>query len=198
MNSHEHKTFLLHGVTGSGKTQLYLRATAKCISQDKTAIILVPEIILTDQIVRRFVETFGDEVVVFHSKLTVQQRNNNWERLRRKDSHIIIGARSAVFAPAEDIGLIVVDEEHDTSYKQEDMVRYHARNVALWRGEAHDCPVILGSATPAITSYYKAKQGEYHLLELLHRIFEQPMPKVTIVDMKEEILQGNYSVFLTL
>lgn len=167
MNSHEHKTFLLHGVTGSGKTQLYLRATAKCISQDKTAIILVPEIILTDQIVRRFVETFGDEVVVFHSKLTVQQRNNNWERLRRKDSHIIIGARSAVFAPAEDIGLIVVDEEHDTSYKQEDMVRYHARNVALWRGEAHNCPVILGSATPAITSYYKAKQGEYHCLSYL-------------------------------
>ena len=161
MNSHEHKTFLLHGVTGSGKTQLYLRATARCISQDKTAIILVPEIILTDQIVRRFVETFGDEVVVFHSKLTVQQRNNNWERLRRKDSHIIIGARSAVFAPAEDIGLIVVDEEHDTS----------------------------------VTSYYKAKQGEYHLLELPNRIFEQPMPKVTIVDMKEEILHGNYSVF---
>lgn len=195
MNSHQHKTFLLHGVTGSGKTQLYLKATARCISQDKTAIILVPEIILTDQIVRRFVETFGDEVVVFHSKLTVQQRNNNWERLRRKDSHIIIGARSAVFAPAEDIGLIVVDEEHDTSYKQEDMVRYHARNVALWRGEAHGCPVILGSATPAVTSYYKAKQGEYHLLELPHRIFEQPMPKVTIVDMKEEILHGNYSVF---
>lgn len=195
MNSHEHKTFLLHGVTGSGKTQLYLRATARCISQDKTAIILVPEIILTDQIVRRFVETFGDEVVVFHSKLTVQQRNNNWERLRRKDSHIIIGARSAVFAPAEDIGLIVVDEEHDPSYKQEDMVRYHARNVALWRAEAHGCPVILGSATPSVTSYYKAKQGEYHLLELPNRIFEQPMPKVTIVDMKEEILHGNYSVF---
>ena len=195
MNTHQHKTFLLHGVTGSGKTQLYLKATAKCIRQDKTAIILVPEIILTDQIVRRFVETFGDEVVVFHSKLTVQQRNNNWERLRRKDSHIIIGARSAVFAPAEDIGLIVVDEEHDTSYKQEDMVRYHARNVALWRGEAHGCPVILGSATPSVTSYYKAKQGEYHLLELPHRIFEQPMPKVTIVDMKEEILHGNYSVF---
>ncbi|MBS5188496.1 MAG: primosomal protein N' [Veillonella sp.] len=167
MNSHEHKTFLLHGVTGSGKTQLYLRATAKCISQDKTAIILVPEIILTDQIVRRC----------------------------RKDSHIIIGARSAVFAPAEDIGLIVVDEEHDPSYKQEDMVRYHARNVALWRAEAHGCPVILGSATPSVTSYYKAKQGEYHLLELTNRIFEQPMPKVTIVDMKEEILHGNYSVF---
>ena len=163
MNSHEHKTFLLHGVTGSGKTQLYLRATARCISQDKTAIILVPEIILTDQIVRRFVETFG--------------------------------ARSAVFAPAEDIGLIVVDEEHDPSYKQEDMVRYHARNVALWRAEAHGCPVILGSATPSVTSYYKAKQGEYHLLELPNRIFGQPMPKVTIVDMKEEILHGNYSVF---
>lgn len=195
MDHHVYQPFLLHGVTGSGKTQIYLRATARCISQDKTAIILVPEIILTDQIVRRFVETFGDEVVVFHSKLTVQQRNNNWERLRRKDSHIIIGARSAIFAPAEDIGLIVVDEEHDTSYKQEDMVRYHARNVALWRGEAHGCPVILGSATPSVVSYYKAQNGTYRLLELPNRIFEQPMPSVSIVDMKEEMLHGNYSVF---
>lgn len=190
-----YETFLLHGVTGSGKTQIYLKAAARCIGKGKTAIILVPEIILTDQIVRRFVSTFGDEVVVFHSKLTISERNNNWERIRRKDSHIIIGARSAVFAPAEDIGLIVLDEEHDTSYKQEDMIRYNAKNVALWRGMAHDCPVILGSATPSITSYYKALQGQYKLLELPIRIFDQPMPHVQIVDMKEEMIRGNYSVF---
>ena len=195
MDLESYNTFLLHGVTGSGKTQIYLKAAARCIGKGKTAIILVPEIILTDQIVRRFVSTFGDEVVVFHSKLTISERNNNWERIRRKDSHIIIGARSAVFAPAEDIGLIVVDEEHDTSYKQEDMIRYNAKNVALWRGMAHDCPVILGSATPAITSYYKALQGQYKLLELPTRIFDQPMPNVQIVDMKEEMIRGNYSVF---
>ena len=195
MDLESYNTFLLHGVTGSGKTQIYLKAAARCIGKGKTAIILVPEIILTDQIVRRFVSTFGDEVVVFHSKLTISERNNNWERIRRKDSHIIIGARSAVFAPAEDIGLIVLDEEHDTSYKQEDMIRYNAKNVALWRGMAHDCPVILGSATPAITSYYKALQGQYKLLELPTRIFDQPMPNVQIVDMKEEMIRGNYSVF---
>ena len=187
MDLESYNTFLLHGVTGSGKTQIYLKAAARCIGKGKTAIILVPEIILTDQIVRRFVSTFGDEVVVFHSKLTISERNNN--------SHIIIGARSAVFAPAEDIGLIVLDEEHDTSYKQEDMIRYNAKNVALWRGMAHDCPVILGSATPAITSYYKALQGQYKLLELPTRIFDQPMPHVQIVDMKEEMIRGNYSVF---
>ena len=195
MDLESYKTFLLHGVTGSGKTQIYLKAAARCIGRGKTAIILVPEIILTDQIVRRFVSTFGDEVVVFHSKLTISERNNNWERIRRRDSHIIIGARSAVFAPAEDIGLIVLDEEHDTSYKQEDMIRYNAKNVALWRGMAHNCPVILGSATPAITSYYKALQGQYKLLELPTRIFDQPMPHVQIVDMKEEMIRGNYSVF---
>ncbi len=195
MDANTQETFLLHGVTGSGKTQLYLKAAARCIADDKTAIILVPEIILTDQIVRRFVETFGDEVVVFHSKLTINERYNNWERLRRKDSHIIIGARSAVFAPAEHIGLIVLDEEHDNSYKQEDMIRYHAKQVALWRGQSHGCPVVLGSATPAVTSFYKAQHKEYTLLSLPNRVFEQPMPQVQIVDMKEEMLRGNYSVF---
>lgn len=195
IDDQRYEPFLLHGVTGSGKTQLYLKATARCIGEGKTAIILVPEIVLTDQIVRRFVSTFGQEVVVFHSKLTISERNNNWERVRRKDSHIIIGARSAIFAPAKDIGLVVLDEEHDTSYKQEDMIRYHARNVALWRAKAHQCPVILGSATPSIISFYKAKQNEYTLLELRHRIYEQPMPKVQIIDMKEEMIRGNYSVF---
>nr|WP_275114257.1 primosomal protein N' [Veillonella magna] len=188
-------SFLLHGVTGSGKTQVYIKAAAACVAENRIAVILVPEIMLTDQMVTRFVEAFGDEVVVFHSKLTISERYNNWERLRRKDSHIIIGARSAVFAPTDDIGLIVVDEEHDGSYKQEDMVRYHARQIALWRAESNSCPVILGSATPSIDSYYKAKKGIYTLLELPERIHHQPLPTVLLVDMKEELLHGNYSVF---
>lgn len=190
-----HKTFLLHGVTGSGKTQVYMYGAQQCIEQDTICMVLVPEIVLTNQIVERFVRQFGSEVVVFHSKLTIAERYNNWERLRRKDSHIIIGARSAIFGPTDDIGLIILDEEHDTSYKQEDMIRYHARNVALWRGEAHKCPVLLGSATPSMESYYKAKQGEYTLLTLKERIFKQPLPDIQIVDMKEEMFHHNYSVF---
>lgn len=189
------ETFLLHGVTGSGKTQIYLKAVQETIQQDKIAIVLVPEIALTTQIVKRFVERFGQEVVVFHSQLTKSERYNNWERLRRKDSHIIIGARSAVFAPTEDIGLIVVDEEHDPSYKQQDMTRYDARMVARWRSEANHCPLLFGSATPSVQAYYKAQQQEYTLLSLPHRIFHQPMPKVQVIDMKEEMFYGNYSVF---
>ena len=193
--NHTNKSFLLHGVTGSGKTQVYLKAAQETIRQDKIAIILVPEIALTTQIVRRFVEKFGHEVVVFHSQLTKSERYNNWERLRRKDSHIIIGARSAVFAPTEDIGLIVIDEEHDPSYKQQDMTRYDARMVARWRSETHQCPIIFGSATPSIRTYYLADKGIYQLLSLKHRIFHQPMPNITVVDMKEEMFYGNYSVF---
>ena len=189
------ETFLLHGVTGSGKTQIYLKAVQETIQRDKIAIVLVPEIALTTQIVKRFVERFGQEVVVFHSQLTKSERYNNWERLRRKDSHIIIGARSAVFAPTEDIGLIVVDEEHDPSYKQQDMTRYDARMVARWRSEANHCPLLFGSATPSVQAYYKAQQQEYTLLSLPHRIFHQPMPKVQVIDMKEEMFYGNYSVF---
>ena len=189
------ETFLLHGVTGSGKTQIYLKAVQETIQQDKIAIVLVPEIALTTQIVKRFVERFGQEVVVFHSQLTKSERYNNWERLRRKDSHIIIGARSAVFAPTEDIGLIVVDEEHDPSYKQQDMTRYDARMVARWRSEANHCPLLFGSATPSIQAYYKAQEQEDTLLSLPHRIFHQPMPKVQVIDMKEEMFYGNYSVF---
>ena len=191
----QYERFLLHGVTGSGKTRIYMKAAKACFEADRIAVVLVPEIILTNQIVQRFVEAFGDEVVVFHSKLTISERYNNWERLRRKDSHIIIGARSAVFAPTDDIGLIILDEEHDNSYKQEDMVRYHARNVAMVRAEANHCPVLLGSATPSVVSYYKAQTGEYHLLELPNRVHHQPLPNVMLVDMKEELMYGNYSVF---
>lgn len=191
------ETFLLHGVTGSGKTQVYINAAKSCLQNNKSCLVLVPEIILTTQIVERFVAAFGDEVVVFHSKLTKGERYNNWERLRRGDSHIIIGARSAVFAPAETIGLIIMDEEHDNSYKQEDMAHYHARKVAQWRADYHHCPIILGSATPSMESYYRAQQKEYTLLEMPDRVFKQALPKVTVVDMKEELFYGNRSVFST-
>ncbi len=190
-----HKTFLLHGVTGSGKTQIYIKSVQACLEKGKSAIVLVPEIVLTHQIVERFIAVFGDEVVVFHSKITKSERYNNWERLRRGDSHIIIGARSAIFAPLSNIGLIVIDEEHDTSYKQEDMTRYDARKVAQIRSAYFNCPVLLGSATPSVTSFYKALQGTYELLELKERIHQQPLPQITLADMKEELFFGNYSVF---
>lgn len=187
--------FLLHGVTGSGKTQVYIKSAQECIRKGLSCIVLVPEIILTNQIVQRFVKIFGDNVVVFHSKLTKAERYNNWERLRRGDSKIIIGARSAIFAPIENIGLIILDEEHDSSYKQEEMTRYHARKVALIRGQKQNCPVLLGSATPSIESYKKALSGEYKLLELKERIYLQPLPKVQVIDMKEELFYGNRTVF---
>lgn len=195
MQELKNEEFLLHGVTGSGKTQVYIKLAQKCLQMGKSAIILVPEIGLTYQIVKRFVNIFGDEVVVFHSQLTVEERYNNWERLRRGDSHIIIGARSAIFAPLESIGLIVLDEEHDASYKDWDNSHYHARTVAKIRAKAHNCPLVLGSATPTIETYYKALQGEITLLEMPERIHHQSLPKVNIIDMKEELFFGNRSVF---
>lgn len=191
----QYEEILLHGVTGSGKTQVYIKSVQKCIQSGKSAIVLVPEISLTYQIVKRFVEMFGDEVVVFHSQLTVNERYNNWERLRRGESHIIIGARSAVFAPLTDIGLIILDEEHDNSYKDWDNSHYHAKKVAAFRAEYHNCPLILGSATPAISTYYKALNKDIKLLELPERIHNNPLPEVNVVDMKEELFYGNKSVF---
>lgn len=188
------KTFLLHGVTGSGKTQVYIRSAQRCLEEGKSCLVMVPEIVLTHQIVKRFVDVFGDEVVVFHSKMTIAERNNNWQRVRRGESHIIIGARSCIFAPVTNLGLIIIDEEHDSSYKQEDMTHYDARKVAQFRGEAFSCPILLGSATPSMVSYYLATTGEYELLSLPNRIFDQPLPKVQIVDMKEELFFGNHSV----
>ncbi len=194
ISAKDRKTFLLHGVTGSGKTQVYIRSAQHCLEEGNSCLVMVPEIVLTHQIVQRFVQVFGDEVVVFHSKMTIAERNNNWQRVRRGESHIIIGARSSVFAPVTDLGLIIIDEEHDSSYKQEDMTHYDARKVAQFRAEAFSCPVLLGSATPSITSYYQASAGEYELLTLPHRVFDQPLPSVQIVDMKEELFFGNYSV----
>lgn len=188
------KTYVLHGVTGSGKTEVYMQVTADVLAQGKQVIVLVPEIALTGQIVRRFLRRFGTDVVVMHSQLSKGERQNNWRRMATGESHICIGARSAIFTAAQDLGLIIVDEAHDSSYKQDETPRYHAVAVARQRAAYYHCPVILGSATPSVESYYKALHGEYVLLELRERVMHRPLPHVTVVDMRDELARGNYRV----
>lgn len=191
-------SYLLHGVTGSGKTEVYLQAIDEVISQGKEAIVLVPEISLTPQMVNRFKGRFGSEVAVLHSALSAGEKYDEWRKIHRKEVKVAVGARSAVFAPFENLGLIVMDEEHEGSYKQEDHPRYHAKHVAVWRAEYHHCPVVFGSATPSLESYVRAEKGVYTLLELPQRVNRKAMPEVTIKDMREELRQGNRSVFSTL
>lgn len=188
------RTYVLHGVTGSGKTEVYMQLAEDVLRQGKQVIVLVPEIALTGQIVRLFVRRFGNDVVVMHSQLSKGERKNNWLRMLRGESHICIGARSAVFTAAQRLGLVIVDEAHDSSYKQEESPRYHAVAVAQKRAAYYRCPVILGSATPSVSDYYAALQGEYTLLELKERIHGRPLPTVTIADMRDELARGNYRV----
>ena len=178
-------TLLLHGVTGSGKTLVYIHAISKVLDEGKGAIVLVPEISLTPQAVRRFRSHFGDNVAVLHSSLSQGERYDAWRALRRGERRIAIGARSAIFAPVADLGLIVVDEEHDASYKQrEPDPKYNARDVALMRGKISDAVVVLGSATPSLESHYNSRIGKFHLCELPDRIENRPMPAVEIVDRR--------------
>ena len=180
----EYKTFLVHGVTGSGKTQVYIEAIKTALKKGKTAIVLVPEISLTPQTVSRFTQNFPDLVAVQHSRMSPGERYDSWRKLKDGQFKIAIGPRSAIFAPLNNLGLIVVDEEHESSYKQYDsQPLYHARDVAVIRGTFNNAVVVLGSATPSLESYYNTKSSKYHLLELPGRIDEIPMPKVTIVDM---------------
>ncbi|MFH1996345.1 MAG: primosomal protein N' [Candidatus Omnitrophota bacterium] len=183
----ESKVFLLHGVTASGKTEVYLQAIEKVLKKGKGAIVLVPEISLTPQTEERFVSRFGKRVAVIHSRLTAGRRFVEWKRILDGEADIVVGARSAIFSPIRKLGLIVVDEEHETSYKQEDVPRYHAREVAEMRAGLSNCPLVLGTATPSLESYYKAKQGAYVLLDLTRRIDNKIMPKVKIVDMRLEL-----------
>jgi primosomal protein N' (replication factor Y) len=185
------KTFLLHGVTCSGKTQVYIEAIRCCLGLGKTAIVLVPEISLTPQIVRRFKTHFGDQVAVVHSRMSVGERQDVWRSARQGDCTVVIGPRSAIFAPLSNLGLIVVDEEHEASYKQYDAVpRYHARDVAIVRGTQNNAVVLLGSATPSAESYHNAMNGKFELLEMPDRIDKVPMPGITIVDMTAERKQA--------
>lgn len=170
--------FLLHGVTGSGKTEVYLQAIAHCRNRGKSALVLVPEISLTPQLVRRFRARFGDGIAVLHSALSDGERYDEWRRIRRGEAPIVIGARSAIFAPLERIGIIVVDEEHEASFKQSDGLRYNARDLALVRGRDEGAVVLLGSATPLVTTIQAAREGRLRLLELPERVAGRPLPEV--------------------
>lgn len=193
-NDHNGRTYVLHGVTSSGKTEVYMQLAADVLAEGKQVFILVPEIALTGQIVRRFLRRFGNDVVVMHSQLSKGERRNNWLRMQNGESHICIGARSAVFTAARSIGLFIVDEAHDSSYKQDESPRYHAVEVARKRAAYYGCPVILGSATPSIADYYRTQQGEYVLIEMNERVGHRPLPTVTVVDMRDELARGNYHV----
>ncbi|MDV6376765.1 primosomal protein N' [Sporosarcina sp. GW1-11] len=191
----QQETFLLHGITGSGKTEVYLQAIDHVLKKGKEAIVLVPEISLTPQMTARFKGRFGELVAVLHSGLSSGEKYDEWRRIHRGEVKVAIGARSAVFAPFTNLGLLILDEEHESTYKQEESPRYHARDVAIWRAEYYQCPVILGSATPALESYARATKGVYTLLTLTERAKQQALPSVEVVDMREELKTGNRSMF---
>lgn len=187
--------FLLHGTTGSGKTEVYLSAVQTALQLGKCAIVLVPEIALTPQMVSRFSERLGKDAAVLHSRLTEAQRKSEWTRLSRGDAKVAIGARSAIFAPIASVGLVIVDEEHENSYKSEQTPRYDAVEVAMKRATLEGATLVLGSATPSLERYIMAKEGMLQLLEMPTRVGDKPMPQVVIVDMRQELLNGNRTMF---
>ncbi len=193
--ANEHHVHLCHGVTGSGKTEIYLQMIQEVLQRGKTAIVLVPEISLTPQMVERFKSRFGSDVAVMHSGLSKGEKYDEWRKIYRHEVNVVVGARSAVFAPFDNLGAIIIDEEHETSYKQEENPRYHAKDVAIVRGQYHECPVVLGSATPSLESYARGQKGNYQLSTLARRVNNQTMPEVAIVDMREELRNGNHSMF---
>lgn len=195
ISNNQNDVFLLYGVTGSGKTEIYLQSIQKVIEKGQEAIVLVPEISLTPQMVNRFKGRFGDLVAVLHSGLSVGEKYDEWRKIQRKEVKVVVGARSAIFAPFEKLGIMIIDEEHETSYKQEENPRYHARDVAIERASYHRCPVVLGSATPSLETFARAQKGVYHLLTLARRMNNQALPAVEIIDMREELREGNRSMF---
>ncbi len=191
----EYKSFLLHGVTGSGKTEVYMRAIDKCLAMGKTSVMLVPEISLTPQMVERFVKRFGKRVAVFHSGLSLGERYDEWKKMRDGRADVVIGARSAVFAPLKNIGIIIIDEEHEGTYKSDMLPRYNTKEVAEFRAYQNKAVMLLASATPDVCDYYNATKGVHKLLEIKTRVNRQELPQVEIVDMRKELEEGNRSVF---
>ncbi|QLK85827.1 primosomal protein N' [Staphylococcus sp. 17KM0847] len=189
------QTFLLHGVTGSGKTEVYLQIIEEVLNHQREAMMLVPEIALTPQMVNRFKRRFGDEVAVLHSGLSHGERYDEWQKIRDGRAKVSVGARSSIFAPFKKLGIIIIDEEHEATYKQEDYPRYHARDIAAWRCQYHHCPLVLGSATPSLESYARATKKVYQLLSMPTRVNQQPLPDIIIRDMREELANGNRSIF---
>ncbi len=186
----EENLILLKGVTGSGKTEVYMRIVEKTLEEGKSAIVLVPEIALTPQMIERFKGRFGSNVALFHSKLSDGERFDEWYRVKEGKASLIIGARSAIFLPAKNLGLIIIDEEHENTYKSDQNPKYQTKEVAEYIAKLKGCKVILGSATPTIESYYRAISGEMKLVELNHRVDNKPMPKMMLVDMREELRSG--------
>ena len=190
------QTYLLEGITGSGKTEVYLQVIAEVLNQGKTAIMLVPEISLTPQMVQRFKSRFGEHVAVMHSGLSQGEKYDEWRKIERGEAEVVVGARSAIFSPIENIGVIIIDEEHEASYKQEETPRYHARDLAIWRSEYHHCPVVLGSATPSLESRARAQKNVYQRLRLTQRANQAAtLPTIDVVDMRQEVENGNVSSF---
>lgn len=189
------KSFLIHGVTNSGKTEVYIRAAKNAIAKGKTAIILVPEIALSSQIADRFSKRFGkDKVAIMHSKLKTSERLAEWMRIKSGEAKIVVGARTAVFAPSSDIGVIIIDEEHESTYKSDHNPKFETVDVAFRRAKYHNATLVLGSATPSIVSYNRAMDGIYQLIEMKNRIGKSIMPEVKIVDMRDELRSGNSSI----
>ncbi|HEU4341549.1 MAG TPA: primosomal protein N' [Candidatus Binatia bacterium] len=181
------ETFLLHGATGSGKTEVYLQVMERVRQQGRRSLILIPEISLTPQLIDRLNGRFPGRVGILHSALTGSDRSSQWWQIARGNVDVVVGARSAVFAPLPDLGVLIVDEEHDPSYKQEEGLRYNGRDVAVMRGKLSNCPVLLGSATPAVESYQNSLQGRYRLLQMRHRVQERPLPSIEIVDLRTQL-----------
>jgi primosomal protein N' (replication factor Y) (superfamily II helicase) len=193
VDARDNRPILLHGVTGSGKTEIYLQAIDRCLKQDLGALVLVPEISLTPQTVERFKMRFqADLIAVLHSHLSAGERHDEWHKLNSGRARVAIGARSAVFAPVRRLGLIVVDEEHETSYKQEDAPRYQARDLAVVRAQIDRCAILLGSATPSLESYQNAKTGKYRLANLSCRVDDRELPLIRVVDMRQEYLKQKH------
>ena len=180
----KHQVFLLHGVTGSGKTEIYLNIIENILESGKEAIMLVPEISLTPMMVSRFKGRFSDDVALLHSGLSIGEKYDEWRKIRRKEVSVVVGARSAIFAPFTNLGIIIIDEEHTDSYKQDTLPTYHAKDVALVRSKYYNIPLLLGSATPSVESYYNALNGDYRLLEMKYRANKARMPEVFIEDMR--------------
>ena len=188
------KTFLLYGVTGSGKTLVYVHLIKEVIKMNKTALLLVPEISLTEQIVNIFYDNFGNDVAILHSGLSNKEKYEEYLKILNGETKIVIGTRSTVFAPLKNLGIIIIDEEHSDTYKQDNNPRYHARDIAIKRSEYHHCPIVLGSATPSLESMARAQKGVYELITLKKRANKLPLPEVLIVDMKEELQKRNFVI----
>ena len=196
--NNKYKEALLYGVTGSGKTEIYLQLIGEVLKKEKTAIVLVPEISLTPQMVDRFIARFGEnKIAVLHSKLSIGERYDQWNKIKSGECKIVIGARSAIFAPVEKLGLIIIDEEHDSSYKSETNPRYNAKELAGYMARKNNIPLVLGTATPNVNTYYKAQNGQMDLLTLTKRANKASLPEVEVVDLRQELANGNRSILST-